>query len=99
VDQGRLVGASWKVAVHRVVAEVRLTTDEPPGKRRVRIVEHPLERPAPVDQGRLLRPERLALFDRTAMKSLIFGTHSLSILLRTACPGVPISLGMRVAAA
>src|SRR5690606_38526965 len=60
-----------------VVTEVRAPADEPSGERRTRIVEHLDEGLFPVDQLRLLPPERLALTDRSFVK----------LLQRGPCPG------------
>ncbi|MND07121.1 hypothetical protein D3C83_289180 [compost metagenome] len=59
------------MAVYRVVAQVGETTHEPAGERRAAVIEDLVERLVPVDQARLLRPERLTLLDRAPVEVLV----------------------------
>ena len=73
VDQRLLGGARDEVAVDGVVAEVRRGADEPANERRLAVVEDLLERPAPIDELRLLGPERLGFVERATPERLEFG--------------------------
>lgn len=68
VGERGLVATSDEVPVDGVVAQIGLSADEPAGKRRLPVVQDLLEGLVPVDQACLLRPERFALVDRTAME-------------------------------
>jgi hypothetical protein len=68
VDQRLLVAARGEMTVDRVVADVGAAADEPLRERRPRVVEHRCERRLPVDQLRLVAPERVAILDGPAME-------------------------------
>src|ERR1039457_1040449 len=64
------------MTVHRVIAEVGLSADEPFRKRRIGIVEYLLEGPMPIDEIGLLGPECIRFLDRTPVEFLIDRTHN-----------------------
>ncbi len=49
VNQRLLLRAAFQVAVHRVMAQIGEAADEPSGKGRSAVVQHPVERLVPVD--------------------------------------------------
>ena len=75
VDQRRLLGAILQVPVNGVVAEIGFAADEPLGKGRLAVFEYLAEGLVPIDQLGLLAPERIAVFDRAAVKLLVFRSH------------------------
>src|SRR5690606_38199862 len=76
VDQRHLVAPpGGDVAVDGIVAGVHLAADEPTGERRPAVVEHLIERPAPLDGAGGLGPEPLAILDRAVVDLLIAALH------------------------
>ncbi len=71
VDQGRGVAQFVEVPVDGVVAEVGAAADEPLRERRPRMVQHLGERHMPVDERRLLAPERRRISDRSLVELLV----------------------------
>ncbi len=67
-DQKALVWISTEVDQTRTYTYRELAADEPARKRRLRVVQHLLERPLPVDESRLLGPEAFAVLERTSME-------------------------------
>src|SRR3569833_145018 len=59
--------------VYRVMTQVRAPADEPPRERRVRAVEHGVERRFPMNAPRLVAPECLGVLDRTAVEVAVAG--------------------------
>jgi hypothetical protein len=55
--------------VDGVVAQVRAAADEPARERRAARVADAVERAFPIDQPRLLGPERVAIGQRATVKS------------------------------
>ena len=92
VNESGLIGALGEVAIHRVVAEVRLPADEPSGERRVGVVEHLVERLRPIDQGGLLGPKPLAIFNGAAVKLFVSHYQHLIVIfvnLSILCQRIP----------
>src|ERR1700682_3497530 len=73
-----LVSALGQVPVHRIVAKVGLSPDEPLRERRPGIVQHFLEGFVPVNELGLLTPEGFWLFNGATMKLLILCIHDFS---------------------
>jgi hypothetical protein len=67
-DQSGLVGPFGQVAVHRVVAQVGLATDEPFGKWGIAVVTYLLRLDFPVHPFGLLGPKSIAVMDRACVK-------------------------------
>src|SRR5438128_1128121 len=82
--------AILEMTVDRVMAQIRFAADKPARERRSAVVEDFLEWPVPVDQLRLLHPERVGLLDRAAME-LFVGRH-----LRPRCRMIVLRLFPRV---
>src|SRR5260221_604151 len=86
--QRGLRGSRRKVAVDRVVAQVRHPADEPARERRLRVVENLVERPVPVDALRLARPEGLGFVYGFAVEvAVVHRLTSTTIRPRT-CPAM-----------
>jgi len=79
-DQGVLIAAHGKMPIHCVVAKIGGAAREPARERRPAVVEHLVEGSLPVDQMRLLRPERIAMLDRTAVEIGLAFRHGLPLL-------------------
>ena len=76
VDEGRLISpAALHMAVEGVVAGVGLPALEPAIEGRVRIVEHPIPAPGPVDGLRRLGPEGLGLLNRLPVGFVVPARH------------------------
>ena len=80
VDECVLLGAFGEMPVHRVMAQVGPTADEPARKRGIRAVEHRLERRLPMDAPRFVAPEVFRGFDGTAVELAVTGHRRRSFL-------------------
>src|ERR1700761_7798508 len=68
------------MAVDRVMAQIGPAADEPARKRRIRAVEHHLERRFPMDAPRFVAPEVFRGFDGTAVELAVTGHRRRSFL-------------------